>query len=61
MTHPDSFPGAGSLTGDRGGWTVVFSRVEDGAGKAETAEQAKKAKKAEAYEAISYPGFHVAR
>lgn len=46
LTYPDDFPGAVPLAGDRGDWTVVFYRVEDGAGK---------------YEGISCSGFNVAR
>ncbi|MFD5935930.1 serine/threonine-protein kinase [Streptomyces sp. NPDC060333] len=31
LTYPDDFPGAVPLSADRGDWTVVFYRVEDGA------------------------------
>ncbi|MER5868542.1 protein kinase [Streptomyces sp. NPDC002044] len=46
LTYPDDFPGAVPLAADRGDWTVVFYRVEDGAG---------------TYEGISCSGFNVAR
>ncbi|MGI5444650.1 serine/threonine-protein kinase [Streptomyces sp. CA-243310] len=31
LTYPDDFPGAVPLSADKGDWTVVFYRVEDGA------------------------------
>ncbi|MCY0947849.1 hypothetical protein [Streptomyces antarcticus] len=46
LTYPDDFPGAVPLAANRGDWTVVFYRVEDGAG---------------TYEGISCTGFNVAR
>ncbi|MFJ9079988.1 serine/threonine-protein kinase [Streptomyces sp. NPDC102278] len=33
LTYPDDFPGAVPLSADKGDWTVVFYRVEDGAGR----------------------------